>query len=181
MPYDKSEGTRRYNKEERGGWYCTNPKKHDEGLQHHGAEAPHEHRAERNDVDPVRQPEARHGRPIRKPEMPKVEPIRKPEPKPQPKPEPKPEPTTVKLPEDGSKKTPQLQKSGCGCVAFFMALPFIFGLIGLCSEMGETDSGDNDYSYDESYYEDSFEYEDNEADSAETITTDSVSILSDET
>lgn len=59
MEYNKSEDSKRYNKEERGGWYCTNPKKHDEGNMHHGANEPHEHRAERNDQETQRQPEAR--------------------------------------------------------------------------------------------------------------------------
>lgn len=48
-----------YNKDERGGWYCTNPKKHEESELHHAANEPHEHSAERNDRAPERQPDAR--------------------------------------------------------------------------------------------------------------------------
>lgn len=49
MSYDKSDGSRRYNREERGGWYCTNPQKHDEGSKHHAQNEKHDHHAERND------------------------------------------------------------------------------------------------------------------------------------
>lgn len=62
MSYNKSDGTRQYNKEERGGWYCTNPKKHEESHEHHGADEPHEHRAERHDSQPNREPEAKQTR-----------------------------------------------------------------------------------------------------------------------
>lgn len=63
MSYDQSYGSNRYNKEERGGWYCTNPKKHDENQQHHATDKPHVHRAERNEQEPMRQPDARQLRP----------------------------------------------------------------------------------------------------------------------
>ena len=59
MAYNKSDNSNKYNKEERGGWYCTNPKKHDELEQHHSADEPHVHRAERNDKETVRQPESK--------------------------------------------------------------------------------------------------------------------------
>lgn len=62
MAYIKSDGSDRYNKQERGGWYCTNPKKHEEQETHHAAHEPHEHRAERNDSEPIRQPKARQTR-----------------------------------------------------------------------------------------------------------------------
>ena len=54
MGYNKSDESSKYNKEERGGWYCTNPKKHDEGHQHHATDAPHSHPAERNEQQPDR-------------------------------------------------------------------------------------------------------------------------------
>lgn len=54
MGYNKNDESGKYNKSERGGWYCTNPKKHDDGNQHHGANEQHEHRAERNDREPER-------------------------------------------------------------------------------------------------------------------------------
>ncbi len=172
MPYDKSEGSRRYNKEERGGWYCTNPKKHDEALLHHAVEEPHVHRAERNDVDPVRQPEARRSRPVHtKAEQPKVERPKSEQPKVE---QSKMTYPTLSLPEDGNKNPSQLKKSGCGCVAFFMALPFIFALIGLCSEMGDSETNDNDFTYDESYSEDYFEYDNEEVDGDSTLNEDSV-------
>lgn len=59
MSYNKSDESSQYNKDERGGWYCTNPKKHEDSQQHHAADEPHVHRAERNDFEPKRQPQAR--------------------------------------------------------------------------------------------------------------------------
>lgn len=56
MAYDKSSDTGGYNKDERGGWYCTNPKKHEEGNHHHQNNEPHNHRPERNESQPTRQP-----------------------------------------------------------------------------------------------------------------------------
>lgn len=52
--YNKSEDSARYNRQERGGWYCTNPKKHDESHQHHPDGQDHAHPAERNDSQPNR-------------------------------------------------------------------------------------------------------------------------------
>lgn len=118
MSYDKSDGTGQYNRDERGGWYCTNPKKHDEGHQHHAAEAEHDHRAERHDVDPQRNPEARTS--ARPKPQPKPEPIFQPKPEPQPEPETV-ETTEVELTDDTPKKK---DKTGgcCGCLIFFILL-----------------------------------------------------------
>jgi len=49
MSYDKSDGSSHYNRNERGGWYCTNPKKHDDANQHHDHNQDHDHRPNRNE------------------------------------------------------------------------------------------------------------------------------------
>ena len=80
MSYNKSDESSRYNKEERGGWYCTNPKRHEDNQQHHAANEPHVHHAERNDIEPERQPQARQvrqNRPIEEPVSPKPGPDQK--------------------------------------------------------------------------------------------------------
>lgn len=65
--YDKSDGSRAYNKNERGGWYCTNPRKHHDTQLHHGSDEPHNHTAKRNDSQPRRQPESRTKQPTPQP------------------------------------------------------------------------------------------------------------------
>ena len=135
MSYNKSDNSSNYNKEERGGWYCTNPKKHDEQEMHHGADEPHTHRAERNDAETVRQPESRarrseadnaagrqqHRNPFEIPNPSNTE-------------EPKP-----------ANKT---KKTCLGCIVLILLGPFLMAII---AALIETIAGDQ--SSDEEYYE----------------------------
>lgn len=115
MAYLKNDGSDRYNKQERGGWYCTNPKKHEDMETHHAAHEPHEHRAERNDAEPVRQPKARQ---TRQPVQPSAVPPTADRPTPQPTRQPAPQPVNL-----------------LGCVSKLILLIVSLFLLAFCTMM----------------------------------------------
>lgn len=115
MGYNKNDDSGQYNKSERGGWYCTNPKKHDEASAHHASGKPHEHKAERNDSQPKRG---------------KWEPLSTTPPKKQ-------APVIeTPTPNPSNKKKNPSSNNGCGCAIFIL---IIAGLFKWCSDMMETD------------------------------------------
>lgn len=122
MAYNQDDGTGRYNKSERGGWYCTNPKKHDDNNAHHAAGHSHDHHAERNDQSPNR----RENEPSRYERGP-----RKVEPRKQPRPS---SPLFPTLPEIPPVQNPQGKKgcgnNGCGCI-IFIVMAILFKLLSI--------------------------------------------------
>lgn len=132
MSYNKSDGSKRYNKEERGGWYCTNPKRHEENQQHHAADEPHVHHAERNDNEPERQPQARQIRQKR----------------------------TVEEPVNPMTVPDQKKRTGCQIAIFIIIwsimIPLIIAIISNILFDDDNDSQDEDY-YE--YYEEDIDSE----------------------
>lgn len=178
MPYNKSDGSRQYNKEERGGWYCTNPKKHEENHEHHSADEPHNHRAERNDSFPNREPKARQQR------KPLFEEIF--EPKTENPKTSRPSTPKVAIPQFSNDEPKKQKKNGCGCGCFRVVFWFVIAAIVSKACGSIFDETDDEYNNDSEviyYDEDSdtetadestllFEQEDVEATEQEDIIAD---------
>lgn len=142
MSYNKTDGSSQYNKEERGGWYCTNPKRHEENQQHHAADEPHVHHAERNDIEPQRQPQARPVRPAR----------------------PASQKPTIEEPVSPKPVTDKKKKTGCQIAIIILiwtiVMPFIISAILTMFLDDDSDSQEEDY-YE--YYDENLEPEESDS------------------
>ena len=146
MAYNQSDESNHYNKQERGGWYCTNPKRHDESHQHHAEDDPHEHSAARKEDIPDRQPESKQSRrakPAPAPEEEKVSGN---------------EPVKDATETDQSAIIDQTPSKGClsnrGCllIIFFAVMAFVLSeLLDFCSSVFLDESGNDGESYGEYY------------------------------